>query len=366
MIGGPNDILIEPTIRRGVAQAQRGQGVPMQQAPAPLPANLHPREVPPPARSPEPAPPRVAPSPLPAPLPASLPAEPVRPPQPANVAQRMSGAPSQTSQAPSPRSDAPAPARPDASGRGDPSPERRSPSRRACGAQPPPGRRSRRHGAQARRGPATPPRRRHRAGASADAARAGGFAREAHARAAKAGADAHGSARADPRVHAGTRARAPSSGRSAAETASAEPASTSARAASPSRADAFRFDRGAKVGRGAREAARAGDDRRGEQGDPTSSPSPTQPTVAPKNDAPDLDLLEAEMAKLLGRPPLPGEQGSYLGATQIRGPVREPLARPPNSPRAGVRARDGRFTPAMRPQAARGIPRALRKASMPL
>ena len=58
MIGGPNDLLIEPTIRRGVAQAARGQAATAQPAPAALPAAMQPREVPQvpqPARPAEPA-----------------------------------------------------------------------------------------------------------------------------------------------------------------------------------------------------------------------------------------------------------------------------------------------------------------------
>ena len=48
MIGGPNDLLIEPTIRRGVAQVARGQAA-AQPATA-LPAVTQAREAPQPAR----------------------------------------------------------------------------------------------------------------------------------------------------------------------------------------------------------------------------------------------------------------------------------------------------------------------------
>ena len=125
MIGGPNDLLIEPTIRRGVAQAARGQAATAQPAPAALPAAMQPREVPQPvgpragkARRPVDATPshrrRVPPEPVPA-------------PQPANVAQRMSASPS-ASPAASPRGETQTATRPDADRARRPEPPNPAPS----------------------------------------------------------------------------------------------------------------------------------------------------------------------------------------------------------------------------------------------
>ena len=128
MIGGPNDVLIEPTIRRGVAQAARGQGAGGAAgnggAAQPLcrPGKCPSRQDPP-RRGQRIAPAPVPPQPVPVPQPANVaqriaPApmrpEPVAAPQPANVAQRMSAAPSASTPAAPPRSEGQPAGRPDA------------------------------------------------------------------------------------------------------------------------------------------------------------------------------------------------------------------------------------------------------------
>ena len=305
MIGGPNDILVEPTIRRGVAQASRAQAAGAPQSPSPLAANMTPREVPQPARPSEPAAPRITPMPVPVP-------EPVPGPQPANVAQRMSApvSASQASQGASPRNEAQPAARPDTERPRRPEPPTLAP---APAASPPA--RSRLPDADLAAMAHKLEEALRRPGGGAQTPGRGPIPPAPEPSAPKPAPAPVKPAQAPP---------APMTAAMSMPTAMSMPSSAAARPARPPEPP-----KPPNPGPGPRPpeppgAASSQAPKTSEVGKPQPAssaeankpvprpPAPAQPVPPPpsKNDTPDLDSLEAEMAKLLGRPPLPGEKNS--------------------------------------------------------
>ena len=309
MIGGPNDVLIEPTIRRGVAQAARSQAASSgQPATTPTPANLHPREVPPPTRPSEPTVQRITP--------VAVPPEPALAPRAANVAQRMSASPSPSPVAP-PRTEPQPAARPDAD-----RPHRSEP-------------------ASVTPTPTTQPQTRSRL-ADSDLAAMAHKLEEALRRpgaGAPAGARAPTSPAPEPLAPKPAPAPAPKpaqapppappTGAMWMPTALSMPSATPARPArtpdpqpkppAPSSSPKSPQPPGPVPGAGASETTKPGEAPRAQNPVPSPSegqkPPPRPPAAAQpgsnlRNDMPDLDSLEAEMAKLLGRPPMPGDKES--------------------------------------------------------
>ncbi|MBV9521036.1 MAG: flagellar biosynthetic protein FliO [Hyphomicrobiales bacterium] len=314
MIGGPNDVLIEPTIRRGVAQASRGQATGAQPTAAPLPANMTPREVPQPPRIPEPAATRVKPTPVPEPVPG---------PQPANVAQRMA-APAAAPQAPQavpPRNEPQPAARPDLERARRPEPAPVAPAAVATAPAALPPARSRLPDAdlaamahkleEALRRPA------------------GGAPTPVRGPIAPAPEPAAPKPTPAPAKPIQASPPAPMTAAMSMPTAMSMPSSASARPVRPPEPPPKPPAPGSgprppePPGTGSSVAPKPAEAGKPQAAKPQAAnpspettkprpPTPAQPATppAPKNDTPDLDSLEAEMAKLLGRPPLPGESGS--------------------------------------------------------